>query len=58
METLDTEPEIYGKKSENKHCVAVKNGMITVRYIPKDISLLSKYFIIHVGTKTSKITGK
>ena len=58
METLDTEPEIDGKKFGNKHCAEVKNGVIAVRYIPKDISLLSKYFIIHVGTKTSKITGK
>ena len=56
-ETLETEPEIDGEKFGDKHSVAVKKGAITVGHIPKDISLLAKYFIIHGGTITCKITG-
>ena len=57
-ETLDTEPEIDGIKFGNKHSVVVKKGVITLGHILKDISLLAKYFIIHGGTITCKITGK
>ena len=57
-QTLDTKPEIDGEKFGDKHSVAVKKGAITVRHIPKEKSLLAKYFIIHGGTITCKITEK
>ena len=57
-EKLDTEPEQDGEKFGDKHCVAIKKGSITVGHVPKDISRLAKYFIVHGGTITCKITGK
>ena len=57
-ELLTTEPETVREKYGDKHCVAVKKDKITVGHIPKDISRLAKFFIIHGGTITCKITGK
>lgn len=57
-ESLDTEPDSDGEKFGDMHCVAVKKGNMTVGHVPKDISLLAKYFIIHGGSITCKITGK
>ena len=57
-ELLTTEPETDGEKYGDKHCVAVKKDKITVGHIPKDISRLAKFFIVHGGTITCKITGK
>ena len=57
---LATEPETDGEKYDDKHCVAVKKDKdkITVGHIPKDIFRLAKFFILHGGTITCKITGK
>ena len=55
-ELLTTEPETDGEKYSDKRCVAVKK--ITVGHIPKDISRLAKFFIVHGRTITCKITSK
>ena len=57
-EKLTMQPDPDGLKFGDKHSVAVmKNGM-TVGDLPKDISCLTKFFIVHGGTIKCKVTGK
>ena len=56
-EKLTTQPDPDGRKFGDKHSVAVMKDGMTVGHLPKDISCLAKYFIVHRGTITCKETG-
>ena len=57
-EELTTQPDPDGRKFGDKHSVAVMKDGVTVGHLPKDISCLAKYFIVHGGTIKCKVTGK
>ena len=57
-EELTTQPDPDGRQFGDKHSVAVMKDGITVGHLPKDISCLAKYFIVHGGTIKCKVTGK
>ena len=57
-EKLTMQPDPDGLKFGDKHSVAVMKDGMTVGDLPKDISCLTKFFIVHGGTIKCKVTGK
>ena len=57
-EKLTTQPDPDGRTFGDKHSVAVMKDGMTVGHLPKDISCLAKYFIVHGGKITCRVTGK
>ena len=57
-EKLTTQPDPDGRTFGDKHSVAVMKDGMTVGHLPKDIACLAKYFIVHGGKITCRVTGK
>ena len=57
-EILTTYPDPKGRKFGDKHRVAVKKNLMTVGHLPKQISRLGEFFVVHGGTIQYKVTGK
>ena len=57
-EKVTPQPDPDGLKFGNKHNIAVMKDGMTVGHLPKDISCLAKFFIVHRGTFKCKGTGK
>ena len=57
-EKLTTQPDPDGRTFGDKHSVAVMKDRMTVGHLPKDITCLAKYFIVHGGKITCRVTGK
>ena len=56
-ETLTTQPDPDGRKFGDKHSVAVMKDGITCGHLPKEISCLAKFFIVHGGEIMCNVTG-
>ena len=52
-----TQPDPDGRKFGDKHSVAVMKDGITCGHLPKEISSLAKFFIIHEGEIMCNVTG-